>query len=32
LTDVEAADAEPDPIARLFKFDEHFYRLTRNGS
>jgi SAM-dependent methyltransferase len=27
ITDVEVADSEPDPIARLFKFDEHFYRL-----
>jgi SAM-dependent methyltransferase len=32
VTDVEVADTEPDPIARLFKFDERFYRLTRNGS
>lgn len=32
VTDVEVADEEPDPIARLFKFDERFYRLTRNGS
>ncbi len=29
ITDVVAADTEPDPIARLFKFDEHFYRLRR---
>jgi hypothetical protein len=29
ITDVEVADTEPDPIARLFKFDEHFYRLRR---
>lgn len=29
ITDVEVADSEPDPIARLFKFDEHFYRLRR---
>jgi SAM-dependent methyltransferase len=32
VTDVEVADMEPDPIARLFKFDECFYRLRRNGS
>jgi SAM-dependent methyltransferase len=30
LTDVEVADTKPDPIARLFKFDERFYRLCRN--
>jgi hypothetical protein len=29
ITDAVAADAEPDPIARLFKFDERFYRLRR---
>jgi SAM-dependent methyltransferase len=29
ITDVVAADTEPDPIARLFKFDERFYRLRR---
>lgn len=29
ITDVEVADAEPDLIAKLFKFDEHFYRLRR---
>ena len=29
ITEVETADTEPDPIARLFKFDEHFYRLRR---
>jgi cyclopropane fatty-acyl-phospholipid synthase-like methyltransferase len=29
VTDVEVADTEPDPIARLFKFDERFYRLRR---
>jgi cyclopropane fatty-acyl-phospholipid synthase-like methyltransferase len=29
ITDVEMADTEPDPIARLFKFDERFYRLRR---
>ena len=32
ITDVETADTEPDALARLFKFDEHFYRLRRNGS
>jgi hypothetical protein len=30
LTDVEVADAEPDTIAKLFKFDEHWYRLRRH--
>ena len=30
ITDVEVADAEPDPIARRFKFDERFYRLRRS--
>jgi SAM-dependent methyltransferase len=29
ITDIEVADAEPDPIAKLFKFDERFYRLRR---
>jgi SAM-dependent methyltransferase len=29
LTDVEVADTEPDPIAKMFKFDEHWYRLRR---
>jgi cyclopropane fatty-acyl-phospholipid synthase-like methyltransferase len=29
ITDVELADTEPDPIARLFRFDERFYRLRR---
>ena len=29
IADVEVADAEPDPIARLFGFDEHFYRLKK---
>lgn len=32
VTDVEIADTEPDALARLFKFDERFYRLRRNGS
>jgi cyclopropane fatty-acyl-phospholipid synthase-like methyltransferase len=27
ITDVEVADTEPDSIARLFKFEERFYRL-----
>ena len=29
ITDVEVADTDPDPIARLVKFDERFYRLRR---
>ena len=29
ITDIEVADTEPDPIAKLFKFDERFYRLSR---
>jgi SAM-dependent methyltransferase len=29
ITDVIDADTDPDPIARLFKFDEVFYRLRR---
>lgn len=29
VTDVEVADTEPDALARLMKFDEHFYRLRR---
>ena len=29
VTDVEIADTEPDALARLFKFDERFYRLRR---
>lgn len=31
ITDVEVADSEPDAIARIFSFDERFYRLRRNG-
>jgi SAM-dependent methyltransferase len=31
ITDVEVADAEPDALARLMRFDERFYRLRRNG-
>jgi hypothetical protein len=30
VTDVEIADTEPDALARLFKFNERFYRLRRN--
>jgi hypothetical protein len=29
VTDVAVADSEPDSISRLFRFDEHFYRLRR---
>ncbi len=29
ITDVEVADSEPDPLARLFRFEERFYRLRR---
>jgi SAM-dependent methyltransferase len=29
ITDIEVADTEPDPIAKLFKFDERFYRLVQ---
>jgi len=29
ITDIEVADTAPDPIARLFKFEERFYRLRR---
>jgi hypothetical protein len=32
VTDVEVADTEPDALARLFKFNERFYRLHRNGT
>jgi cyclopropane fatty-acyl-phospholipid synthase-like methyltransferase len=32
VTDIEIADTEPDALARLFKFDERFYRLRRDGS
>ena len=32
MTDVEVADSEPDALARLFKFDERFYRLRRCAS
>jgi hypothetical protein len=30
VTHVEVADAEPDVLARVFSFDERFYRLRRN--
>jgi hypothetical protein len=30
VTDVEEADTEPDVLARLFRFDERFYRLRRD--
>lgn len=29
VTDIEVADTEPDALARLMRFDEHFYRLRR---
>ena len=29
ITDIEVADTDPDPIARLLKFDERFFRLRR---
>lgn len=29
VTDVEVADSEPDPLAKLFRFNERFYRLRR---
>jgi hypothetical protein len=29
VTDVEVADTEPDVIARVLRFDEHWYRLRR---
>jgi hypothetical protein len=32
VTDVEDADTEPDALARLFKFNERFYRLGRNAN
>jgi Methyltransferase domain len=32
VTEVEIADTEPDPLERLFRFDERFYRLRRAGS
>jgi cyclopropane fatty-acyl-phospholipid synthase-like methyltransferase len=30
ITDVEVADTEPDPFARLFRFEERLYRLRRD--
>ncbi len=30
ITGIELADSEPDPIARLFRFEERFYRLRRD--
>jgi SAM-dependent methyltransferase len=32
VTDVENADTEPDAIARIFRFDERFYRLRRKAA
>lgn len=29
IRDVEVADTDPDPLARILKFDERFYRLRR---
>ncbi len=29
VTDVEVADTEPHVIARMLRFDEHWYRLRR---
>jgi hypothetical protein len=29
VTDVQLADTDPDPLAKLFSFDERFYRLRR---
>ena len=29
IVDIEVADTDPEPIARVFKFDERFYRLRR---
>ena len=31
VTDAEVADTEPDALARLFRFDERFYRLRRHA-
>jgi SAM-dependent methyltransferase len=30
ITDIEVADNDPDPIAKLLRFDERFYRLRRS--
>jgi cyclopropane fatty-acyl-phospholipid synthase-like methyltransferase len=32
VTDVEVADTQPDALARMFRFDERFYRLCRSAS
>ena len=32
ITDIEVADTDPDPIAKLFRFDERFYRLRPKAS
>jgi cyclopropane fatty-acyl-phospholipid synthase-like methyltransferase len=32
VTDVEVADTEPDALARLFRFEERFYRLRRSAT
>lgn len=32
IADVEIADTEPDALARVFKFEERFYRLRRANS
>jgi hypothetical protein len=32
VTDVAVADTEPDALARVFRFDERFYRLRRTES
>ena len=32
VADVEVADSDPDPIAKLFRFDERFYRLRRKSA
>lgn len=32
ITDGEVADTEPDALARLFRFDERFYRLRRTNA
>jgi len=31
VTDFEVADTDPDPIAKLFRFDERFCRLRRRS-
>ena len=32
ITDAEVADAKPDALARVLRFDERFYRLRRNAA